>query len=135
MRPLNSEEVAAREAALDLAAHVVDVPRPLTMDDVQALYGALLDVDQPPAQALIAAGLGFAEQVVAASDFEWAYTLDDEFGQHTCVAAPKNKIYCSPVSMIQKRLERRERLDLAELRDDTIATIRRRIKEGMAANR
>jgi hypothetical protein len=130
LRPLNSEEIAAREAGLDLASKLVDAPRPLTMDDVQALYDALLNVNQPPSEALTAMGLSFAEQIVAASGFEWVHVSDDEFGDEVCVAAPENEIYCSPISMIQKRLQQGERLSLAELRDDTVATIRRRIEEG-----
>ncbi|HLY05544.1 MAG TPA: DUF3806 domain-containing protein [Rhizomicrobium sp.] len=135
LRQLSPREIGTREAGLDLAAHLAGVPRRMAMDDVQALYDALLDVDQPPPEALMAAGFGFAEQIVAASDFEWAQVSDDEFGEETCVAAPKHEIYCSPISMIQKRLEQRERLSLAELRDATIATLRRRIENGMAAER
>jgi hypothetical protein len=134
MRPLNPNEIATREARLDLAAHLVDVARPLSMDDVQALYDALLDTDQPPSTALLA-GFSFAEQIVAASDFEWVHVSDDEFGDEICVAAPKHTIHCSPISMIQKRVERAEPLSLAELRDETIAVMKRRIKEGMAGDR
>lgn len=135
LRPLSPEEVTERDRGLDLAAKLVDALRPLTMDDVQALYDALLDVDGPPPEALMAAGLGFAEQIVTASDFEWARVQDEEFGEHTCVAAPKNEIYCSPISMIENRLEQGERVSLAELRDNTIATIRWRIEEGKAGKR
>jgi Domain of unknown function (DUF3806) len=135
LRQLSPDEIGTREAGLDLAAHLAGVPRPMTIDDVQALYDALLDVSQPPSEALTAVGLSFAEQIVAASGFEWAHVSDDEFGDEVCVAAPKNEIYCSPISMVEKRLKQGERLSLAELRDDTIATIRRRIEQGMAGDR
>jgi hypothetical protein len=134
MRPLNSEEAAARDAGLELAARLVGFPPPLSMADVQTLYDVLLDVSDPPAEALIAAGLAFGEQIIAASDFEWM-RVSDEFGDETCVAAPKNEIFCSPISMIQKRIEQKEGWDLVGLRDDTIAIIRKRIEEGKARDR
>jgi hypothetical protein len=42
LRPLSSDEIAARDAGLDLAAQLISAPRPLRIDQVQALYDTLL---------------------------------------------------------------------------------------------
>src|ERR1041385_3623996 len=120
LRPLSPDEIGARDAILDLAAQLAGASRPLTIDDVQSLYDACLDVDDPPSEALLAIGLSFAQQIVSAANFEWV-RVSDEYGDETCVAAPGKEIFCSPISMIRKRLQERERLNLAELRDDTVA--------------
>lgn len=133
LRPLTSNEISAREAGLEMAARLADASRPLSVAHVQALYDVLL-AENAGDEALIALGLAFGEQIIAASDFEWA-RVSDEYGDETVVAAPKKEIFCAPISMIQKRVQRQERLDLAVFRDDTIAMIRQRIAEGKAADR
>jgi hypothetical protein len=134
LRPLNPEEVDAREAGLDMAAHLVGVSRPLTIDDVQSLYDACLDQSDLPMKALWALGFSFGEQIVIATNFEWV-RVSDEYGDETCVAPPGREIFCAPISMIKTRIHEKERLSVSELRDDTIATILTRIKEGKAADR
>ena len=66
LRPLSSEEIAARDAALDLAADLVGISRPLTIDDVQSLYDACLDHADVSSAALLALGVSFGEQIVIA---------------------------------------------------------------------
>ena len=134
LRPLTPDEITKRETALDLAAYLAGFPRPLTMPDVQVLYDALLGEEECPTHLGTAAGFAFGEQIQASSDFEWVQ-VSDEYGEELCLAAPGKAIYCAPVSMIQGRLERKERTDLTALRDETIDTVRRRISEGKAADR
>lgn len=133
IRPLADDEIKARDAGLEMAARLVGEPRPLSLAHVQALYDVLL-VEEGGTEALIALGLAFGEQVAAASDFEWV-RVSDEYGDETCLAPPRKQIFCAPISMIQKRIGRQERLDIAVLRDETIATVRKRIAEGQAADR
>ena len=133
LRPLTSDEVGAREAGLDMAARLVGGTRPLSIAHVQALYDVLLS-EHAGDEALIALGLAFGEQIIATSDFEWV-RVSDEYGDETVVAAPRKEIFCAPISMIQKRIKRQERLDVAAFRDETIAIVRERIAEGNAADR
>jgi hypothetical protein len=131
--PLTEEAIAALEAGLDLAARLVGAARPLTVAHVQALYDVLL-TDDAGEEALIALGLAFGEQIIASSDFEWA-RVSDEYGDETCVAVHERQIFCAPISMIQKRILRQERVEVAALRDATIALIKKRIAAGEAADR
>ena len=133
LRPLTNDELAAREAGLDMAARLAGASRPLSVAHVQALYDVLLS-EEAGDEALIALGLAFGEQIAAISDFEWV-RVSDEYGDETVVAAPKKEIFCAPISMIQKRIQRQERLDIAAFRDETIAIVRQRIAEGKAADR
>jgi len=135
LRALTPDEIAKREAALDLAAQLVGFPRPLTIEDVQALYDAFLSQDEYPECLASSAGYAFGEQIQNASDFVWVFVSDEEYGEELCVAAPGKAIYCAPVSMILGRLDRKETVDLVALRDETIETIRRRIAEGKAGYR
>lgn len=135
LRPLSSDDIAARDAGLDLAARLIDASRPLRMNEVQALYDALLagciDGD---GDASIALGLAFGEQIVSKAAFEWM-RVADEYGEETCVSPFGKEIFCAPISMLQKRLKRREATDVARLRDEIIEVIERRIDEEAVADR
>lgn len=135
LRPLSSDELAARDAGLDLAARLISASRPLRIDQVQALYDALLAgrVDGD-GEASIALGLAFGEQIVATAAFEWM-RVSDEYGDETCVSPRGKEIFCAPISMLQKRLKRREAIDVAQLRDEMIEVIQRRIDEEAVADR
>jgi hypothetical protein len=129
LRSLSSDEISARDAGLDLAARLINASRPLRIDQVQALYDALLAgrVDGG-GDASIALGLAFGEQIVSKAAFEWM-RISDEYGDETCVSPPGKEIFCAPISMLQKRLKRREAIDLAQLSDEMIDVIQRRIDE------
>jgi Domain of unknown function (DUF3806) len=134
LRQLSSDEVAARDAGLDLAARLIGAPRPLRIDQVQALYDALLVERADNRDASIALGLAFGEQIVATSEFEWVRVSDD-YGDETCVSVPGKEIFCAPISILQKRLKRRETTDLTRLRYEMIEVIQRRIDEEAVADR
>ena len=135
LRPLSSDEIAARDTGLALAAQLVDASLPLRIDQVQALYDALLaERVDGDGDASIALGLAFGEQIVSMAAFEWM-RVTDEYGDETCVSPPGKEIFCAPISMIQKRLKRREAIDVARLRDEMIAVIQSRIDEEAVADR
>lgn len=135
LRPLSSDEITARDAGLDLAARLINGASPLRIDQVQALYDGLLAgrVDGG-GDASIALGIAFGEQIVSKAAFEWM-RVSDEYGDETCVSAPGKEIFCAPISMLQKRLKRREAIDIAQLRDEMIELIQRRIDEEAVADR
>jgi hypothetical protein len=135
IKPLSDEELAARDAALEMAAQLVGSELPLDADQVQALYDALLQADVlGDSELAIAGGMAFGDLFVAGGIFEWV-RVSDEYGEETCVAYRGKSIFLSPISMIQKRLNRQEQLSIAALRDDTAHTIETRIAEGQAADR
>ena len=135
LRPLLSDEIAARDTGLALAAQLVGASLPLRIDQVQALYDALLTAHvDGGGDASIALGLAFGEQIVSTAAFEWV-RVSDEYGEETCVSPPGKEIFCAPISMLQKRLKRREAIDVARLRDEMIAVIHERIDEKDVADR
>lgn len=126
IRSLTPEEISARDAGLELAARLAGVPAPMDIQQVQALYDALLAEGVYEGEASIAAGLALGALIAAQGEFEWV-RISDEFGDETVLSPPGKDIHCAPISMIQKRLQRRENVDLACLRDGVIQTIHDRI--------
>jgi hypothetical protein len=64
--------------------------------------------------------LAFGDELLKHGEFEWVRVTDD-YGEETCVAIRGLSVYCSPISMIQKRISRGELPDFVELRKATIA--------------
>jgi uncharacterized membrane protein len=131
VRELNSDEREALEEGLDLAARVADAPRPLDISQVQRLYDDYLNEQITDSDAIIALGLAFGDEVRRRGNLVWARVID-EYGDETCVAAPKRMVHAAPISMIQKRLNRKERVDLAQLRDATLEAMAKQIPDAMA---
>jgi len=120
LRTLTFDEVDALNAALDLAARLANAPRPLRSDLIEALYNRIHGSDLRNPTHIIALGLAFGDELLKHGDFEWVRVTDD-YGEETCVAIRGLSVYCSPISMIQKRLSRSELPDFVELRKATIA--------------
>ena len=134
IRALSDDEIVARDAGLDMAADLIGAPRPLTLAQLQTLYDVLL-TETATEEALISLGLAFGEQLIlSAPHFEWV-RVSDQYGDETCVAVRGKEIFCAPISMVQKRIRRKEQIDLKLMRDGTIATIQSRIDEGKARDR
>jgi len=131
LRELNSDEREALEEGLELAARIADARRPLDILQVQRLYDDYLDEQITDTDAVIALGLAFGDEVRRRGNLVWARVID-EYGDETCVAAPKHKVHAAPISMIQKRLNRKERVNLTQLRDATLEAIAKQIPGAMA---
>ena len=129
IRPLTAEEENAKVAALQLAARLVGATPPLSLDQVQALYYVIRDDFPDFQEAQIGIGIAFGELIAAKAGLEWV-RLTDEYGSETSLAPAGFQEACHPISMIQKRIERREDLDLADLRDWTIEQIQKGIEQG-----
>jgi hypothetical protein len=117
-RPMTTDELAAFENGLDFAARLAGVSRPLKVWHVQALYDVFLEDKIEDPDSIIALGLAFGGVVLELGDFEWLRVID-EWGEENSLAVRGTKLYCHPVSMIQKRLDRRERIDLKWLSEET----------------
>lgn len=120
--PLDPPQRLALEAGLNFAARFAGAPRPLSTEAVEALYNAFLEEEIDDSDAIIALGLSFGETFLAHGDFEWVRVVD-EYGDETCLALTGKTVFCAPISMIQKRLERGERPDIRLLREATIEQI------------
>lgn len=129
IRELNSEEVAALKQGLNLAAKLVGQPLPLTVYAVQELYDSLRQSDTDFAEAGIALGLSFGQLIADEVGYEWV-RVSDEYGEETGLSPIGARLFCAPISMIQKRLKSGENVNLVELRDETIRVISSRAKSG-----
>jgi hypothetical protein len=134
IRSLSDEEEGYRQEALALAAQYLDGANPLTIEKVQELYQVVAESFRDYDKAQIAVGIAFGETIADRTGWEWV-RVTDEYGSETSLSPPDYAIACHPISMIQKRIASGESVDLAELRDETIEVIKRRIAEGFAKAR
>ena len=134
IRPLSHAEEGCRQDALALAATYLDSTTPLPMEQVQDLYQVVVETFRDYDKAQIAVGIAFGELIAARTGWEWVW-VTDEYGAEMSLSPPGYMIACHPVSMIQKRIAASEPVDLAELCDETIDVIERRIAEGCAGAR
>lgn len=129
LRPLNLEETSERDEGLRRAAQLVGASGPLTTTQVQALYDLLQPLAGGEPETIAAAGFAFGAEVVAHSDLEWARVID-EHGAETVLTPAGWSIYCAPLSMIKKRLQASDRVDIAEMRDGIIGMVMARLEGG-----
>ncbi|MGD2131322.1 MAG: DUF3806 domain-containing protein [Maricaulaceae bacterium] len=127
LRPLSADELLALDEGLAFAMRISQASqRPLSVQQVQSLYDSFLEEEIDAPDALIALGLAFGETIVEESNFEWV-RAEDEYGEETCLSPPGKNIHCAPISMIQKRLRRKEAVSIEQLRDETIKVIRAKL--------
>lgn len=122
IRELNQEEASARDGGVALAAEYLASNPPFSPRQVQALYDAILEHDPEHEEAQIALGIVFGEMIAAKAGYRWMRIID-EYGAETGLCHGAALVTCFPISMLQKRISRREAIDLVELRDATIATV------------
>ena len=134
IRSLSDDEEGYRQEALALAAHYLDSTTPLPIEKVQELYEVVAENFRDYDKAQIAVGIAFGETIAEKTGWEWVRVID-EYGAETSLSPPGYTIACHPISMIQKRISANEAVDLAELRDETIDVIERRVAEGCASER
>jgi hypothetical protein len=121
IEPLSPDRLNALEAGLARAKHLAGVSD-LGDDDVQRLYDRLLAQRERDPADVIAVGLAMGEQMRKLGSFEWV-RLVDEWGDETSLAVIGRKLACSPISMVQKRLDREESVDVAELQAGVAARL------------
>jgi hypothetical protein len=134
IHPLTDEEEDARQSALALAARLIGKSLPLGVPEVNALYQVIRNEHADFEEGVIATGIAFGELIVRKAGYEWV-RVTDEWGSETSLSPKGWNGSCHPISMIQKRIERREDVDLGELCEDTIWTLQKRINAGKAAPR
>lgn len=122
LRPLSEAEQSALFDGLEVGAKLLDKQRPLDVSDIQELYDFFLNSGNESPEEIIALGLNFGQLFIDANDYEWI-RVHDEYGEETCVAPKNITINCAPISMIQKRLNAKENVDISELYGETVKTI------------
>lgn len=128
IRPLNAQEKATQKDVLGKAAKLVGAKTPLTETNVQALYDKLRQ-HHDQADHVNGLGVAFGELIVKNSNFGWAHVKYDG-GYEACVGAPKSTIFCTPLSMMTKRIARGEATNIAKLCRDTIEAMEQRLTQG-----
>jgi len=129
-RALGPREIEARDQALELLSVVSGLAQPIGIEDLQHLYDQVLDEAlEHQGDLIVSLGISFGQTFMTEPDFEWA-RVSDEYGEETVVAVKSFQLNAAPVSMIDKRIQRGERIDLAMLRRDTIKRLRELVAAG-----
>ncbi len=126
---LNSEQRNALNDGLNFAARIAGKVRPINSETVQKLYDDFLNENVTNTEAIISLGLSFGQLFVEKNEFEWV-RVSDEYGEETVVSPKGWRTICSPISMIQKRLERNEHVDICDLYENTVSSILQIIEDG-----
>lgn len=135
IRELRDDERAALDAGLALAQELIGGTDTYSWSAAQEPYDLVLrDRADPMGEAVIAIALYFGELVRINSGFEWV-RVSDEYGEETCLSPPGKSIVCAPISMIQKRLEKPEALNVQEMGEGAIELVLRRVEEGQVGSR
>ena len=126
---LTPELAQAVDEAIALAADYLATDPPFSPLEVQRLYDAVTRDHPENVEAQIAVGIAFGEMIIAKADYEWV-RVSDEYGEETALCHRAAAVTCFPVSMLQKRIAKREEVDLVELRDATIAVLEEAVTNG-----
>ena len=103
--------------------------RALSFATLQTLYDDLLADAEPATDDVMVVGYAFGELLATAPDLDWAWMMDDEYGDEPAVVVIGKSLGCTPLSMIRARIEDREAWDLAELAEATVQTLRMHASE------
>ena len=125
IRQLNEEERLALVDGLALASRLIGEPQPFSIEQIQSLYNIVCDEHAENLEAQIAVGLAFGEAIADITGYEWV-RVKDEWGEETSLSPAGLRVACHPISMIQKRIAKKEAVDLVKFRDGIIETIQNR---------
>jgi hypothetical protein len=126
---LTVEQAQAVDEAIALAADYLETDPPFSSVEVQRLYDAVARDHPENVEAQIAVGMAFGEMIISKADYEWV-RASDGYGEETALCHRTAAVTCFPISMLQKRISKREEVDLAELRDATIAVVEEAVTNG-----
>lgn len=124
-RDLEGPEQETLEAALRDAASFLQTENFRDLEIIQQAYDAAVSDGNRIRRNAQLIGYAFGQSLIEAVDFlSWRMLCDSEYGDEISLGVLDRSLGCSPVSMIQNRLEDRERWDLLQLRSDTIDRLR-----------
>ena len=122
IRPLSLEEQQALKQGRALAVQFAETELPFNTQSVQSLYNAIAALSGLPSEVYIALGIAFGDLISEAADFDWV-RISDEYGDETALCAKSVRVICAPISMMQKRLERDEDVNISQLVENTISQL------------
>lgn len=134
IRPLTSEELSALNDTLSLASRIAGKDKALGFEDVHELYTSFINENIDDSGAKIALGIAFGQLFTLSGKYEWV-RISDEYGEETALAPLGKNITVAPISMIQKRLNEKLYVDIAELYTETDKIIQNMIAKGEYQNR
>ncbi|MDX2264921.1 MAG: DUF3806 domain-containing protein [Hyphomicrobiales bacterium] len=133
---LDPRASTALQQAMELFLYMADLEgyseRTITQEALpvlQRLYDAAIVMDADTSSLEAPLGIALGEIFRANGDFEWV-RVADEYGAETSLAVPGTTLTIHPISMIAKRIDAREQLDLAELVDDVCTRVKQILAEG-----
>lgn len=97
---------------------------PITISVLQGMYdgGIAEQIDDQPYWEALAICIG--DELVKRHHFEWVL-ITDEWGTEPAVAVPGKMVYATPMSMIFKRVEKREKVEVEFLIEETARVLNR----------
>ncbi len=126
---LTVEQAQGVDEAIALAADYLATDPPFSPVEVQRLYDAVARDHPENVEAQIALGMAFGEMIIGKADYEWV-RVSNEYGEETALCHRAAAVTCFPISMLQKRISKREEIDLVGLRDATIAVVEEAVANG-----
>jgi len=115
IRKLSSDEIVALNDGLALAGKLLNKRLPLSVSDVQNLYDYFVSSGSEFQEGSIGLGLSFGQLIVDSGKFEWV-RVEDKYGEETVVSPIGSMTICAPISIIQKRIERKEDINIESLK-------------------
>ena len=128
IQPLNPEQQSALNDGLSLAAKLLDKNLPLSEANAQELYDALLKTEKEFPEGIIGLGIAFGQLIIETTGMDWS-RISDEYGEETCLSFPNKQLICAPISMIQKRIEAKEPVDISDFVKGTTKLLQTRYNE------
>ncbi|WP_303830346.1 DUF3806 domain-containing protein [Asticcacaulis taihuensis] len=127
--PLRAEEGERIEAARNwIKGHFVSGPdtQYATLEGKLFIIGAILRngwVRQDETWKLQALGIGFGDALAQRLLLNWV-TIDDEYGCDPALNWPGTSIYSYPITMISKRIERNEQINVQDLFENACSSLK-----------
>lgn len=112
--PLTDTQATAIYAALARAAEWAGVDSSPNAEAVQEIYDAFLEQGISDNDRLTTLGIAFGQLLIDRGGLEWV-GVKDQYGEEVCVAVPGLECFCAPLSMINKRIDRAERVSIEQL--------------------
>lgn len=121
-RPLSAEETTALKTARNLAIKLMNTSASFTPRDLQRAYDDVVENNHEHSAFQIALGVAFGDLVKSENDYQWT-RVADEYGEENALSPRNVDVACFPISIIQKRLMARDRIDIEHLVSQTIVAV------------
>jgi len=121
-RALLPDDLAYLRMSLSRASVFVGTRLPAAARDVQTLYDTVFETYPDHDNVIESIGLLFGELICEETDFEWQW-VTYEGREELSLLHPSAFVFCSPLSMMHKRIQHGEAVDIEELCAQTIKTL------------